>query len=310
MEQMKWPNNKKFAFTIIDDTDYSFVDNIEPIYSLLDGCGIKTTKTTWVYPPRDHFKGHCLEDEHYQNFIRKLQSTGVEIAFHGAGSGEFTREEIIEGIEDFKRIVGYYPKIHINHGWNPDNIYWGDKRFIFPLSNIVRLFYGKDKKFFGDKIGEQCFWGDICKDKIKYIRNHVFSDINTEKCDRQMPYRSRKKDTFSNYWFSSSDGDTVKEANRILSKENIDQLEEVEGFCILYTHFGCDFVDSNGQVNKTFESNIRYLSQKEGWFVPAGMLLDYLLENKTTREYASYTHLARLDIKWVIDKIKTKWRKD
>ncbi len=32
---LKWPLNKDFAFTIIDDTDNSTVQNIKPIYDFL-----------------------------------------------------------------------------------------------------------------------------------------------------------------------------------------------------------------------------------------------------------------------------------
>jgi hypothetical protein len=44
---MNWPNNKDFAFTIIDDTDNSTVSNVKPIYNLLADLGLKTTKTVW-----------------------------------------------------------------------------------------------------------------------------------------------------------------------------------------------------------------------------------------------------------------------
>ena len=50
---MKWPSNKKFAFTIVDDTDNATVENIKPVYDLLHKLSICSTKTIWVYPPRD-----------------------------------------------------------------------------------------------------------------------------------------------------------------------------------------------------------------------------------------------------------------
>ena len=42
---MTWPNGKRFAFTIIDDTDKSTVENIKPVYDYLYSHGLKTTKT-------------------------------------------------------------------------------------------------------------------------------------------------------------------------------------------------------------------------------------------------------------------------
>jgi hypothetical protein len=52
---MDWPENKDFAFTIIDDTDNATLDNIKPIYDFLLSKNIKTTKTVWIYEPRDNF---------------------------------------------------------------------------------------------------------------------------------------------------------------------------------------------------------------------------------------------------------------
>jgi hypothetical protein len=55
---LKWPLNKDFAFTIIDDTDNSTVQNIKPIYDFLYSKEILTTKTVWVFEPKDNFSGY------------------------------------------------------------------------------------------------------------------------------------------------------------------------------------------------------------------------------------------------------------
>ena len=44
---MRWPEDKAFAFTIIDDTDYATIENIKPVYDFLYDAGLKTTKTVW-----------------------------------------------------------------------------------------------------------------------------------------------------------------------------------------------------------------------------------------------------------------------
>lgn len=232
---MDWPNNKKFAFTIIDDTDDSFVDNIKPIYGLLNDLNIKTTKTVWVYPSRNMYIGYSLMDEDYYRFILDLRDTGFEIALHNVGSGAFYREEIISGIEVFKEKIGYYPKIQVNHGDNTDNLYWGSKRFVNPLKFVYKMFH--KEKFYGDEIGHPQFWGDINQQRIKYLRNHCFYGINTLKYDKYMPYKVKNK-PYVNYFFSASDGDTVKEFINLTSKKNIDNLEKQGGLCIVYTHFG------------------------------------------------------------------------
>lgn len=54
---ISWPDGKKFAFTIVDDTDNSFIDSVKPVCELVFECGMRTTKTVWVYPPMDNFTG-------------------------------------------------------------------------------------------------------------------------------------------------------------------------------------------------------------------------------------------------------------
>lgn len=51
--KIQWPNNKKFASTIVDDTDNGTIENTKPIYDFLYEHGLIITKTVWVYPPRD-----------------------------------------------------------------------------------------------------------------------------------------------------------------------------------------------------------------------------------------------------------------
>ena len=305
--KITWPDGKQFAFTIIDDTDNSFTDNIKPVYELLKECNILTTKTVWVYPPNDMFNGSSLQDRHYLEFIKNLNAQGFEIALHNVGSGEFKRDEIIAGIEVFNRELGFYPQIHINHSRNPDNIYWGYKRFTPPLSQIMKL--RKSRRIFSGEDPESAFfWGDYCKKHIKFIRNHVFNGINTSQYDSKMPYKVDAKNRYTNYWFSSSDGHTVAEFNTLLKEDNINSLEKNGGFCLIYTHFASGFLESNGILNKGFEKSIHQLTKRNGWFVPAGKLLDFLLKNQTDQYPVSYSYLAKLDALWLFDRIIKKIR--
>ena len=65
---VRWPQGKSFAFTIVDDTDESTIENTKPVYDVLAGLGFRTTKTVW--PLRPHTKGHypygSLEDDRYR----------------------------------------------------------------------------------------------------------------------------------------------------------------------------------------------------------------------------------------------------
>ena len=297
--KIKWPNNKKFAFTIVDDTDGAFFDNISPVYDFLSQCGLLTTKTCWVFPPRDDiFKGACLEDNAYLAYLQKLNKQGFEMAFHGAGSGGYNRNETLNALEFFKSSFGYYPKMHINHGNNIDNIYWGKKRFV----GIVKLIYSlreKGRHSEGDNIGSDYYWADFACKNIKYIRNRTFKHLNTLCDDSRLVYKEIGKQN-SNYWFSSSDGMDLNSFLRLVSKSNIDKLEKHGGCAIIYTHFGYGFV-KDGILDKKFKDAINYLSSKNGWFAPASDILDYVLEQKTYKP--SYFYQFIHDLKWLLQRI-------
>jgi len=298
---MKWPNNKEFAFTVVDDTDNSTVDNVGALYNYLASKNIKTTKTVWVYPSRNKFKGQCIQDEAYFEFLQNMEKQGFEIQLHNVGSGYFSRDEIIEGLNIFKEKFGRYPKMQINHHSNSDNLYWGPKRFGPILKPIMKLLIGKKRLFYGDEEQSEQFWGDLSKEKIKFIRNRIFNGINTLKYDPKMPFKEKNK-KYSNYWFSSSDGHTVEEFSDLISKENIDKLKRQNGLCIVYTHFASGFVETNGEVNKRFKDRIEYLSEQNGWFVPASEILEYLISQKKNH-YTSQFYINMLDFKWSVHRL-------
>ena len=69
---MKWPEQKKFAFTVVDDTDKATVQNVGPVYDLLAELGINTTKTVWPIAPsrQGRFGGNSVISR------RRQQRTG------------------------------------------------------------------------------------------------------------------------------------------------------------------------------------------------------------------------------------------
>lgn len=301
MRKIVWPETCDFAFTIVDDTDGATVKNVKPVYDYLYEKGLLTTKTCWVYPSRDDvYTGESLEDENYRDFLLDLSEKGFEIGFHNAGSGGFKREETISAFERFREVFGFYPSIHINHSNNIENIYWGACRF----SGIIKWIYKLKRssvKSLGHDAKSEYFWGDICKKNVKYIRNRTFNGINTLTEDPRLVYAEKGKDEYSNYWFSSSDGMRLEPFLKLLTKENVDKLEREKGLCIVYTHFAYDFVDEDGNLNEDFKKAIDYVASKNGWFVPAGEILDYV---RADREYKpSLIYQAFMDIKWFIERI-------
>ncbi len=299
--KIKWPNGHDFAFTIVDDTDGATVQNVKPVYDYLYQKGILTTKTCWAYPSKDTvYTGQSLQDADYRDFLLELKERGFELGFHNAASGGCFREETLAAFEDFRSTFGEYPHLHINHSNNNENIYWGAYRFSGPVRKIYGLLR-KSVRSYGHEKDSNYFWGDLCKAHVKYIRNRTFNGINTLREDHRLVYRETGKDAYSNYWFSSSDGMRLRPFLNILTKKNVDNLVRQRGCCILYTHFAYEFVDQQGNLSGEFKQAIDYLATKNGWFVPAGELLDYVLENKEYKPSKLYE--LWMDIKWLIERV-------
>ena len=308
-QKMKYPSNKSFAFSIVDDTDNSTVENVKPVYDFLTDLGFRITKTVWIYPSRDKFRGECLLDNHYLNWIRKLQIDGHEIALHNVGSGSFTRDEIVEGVRKFRELLGVAPSIHTNHVSNPDNMYWQPHhRFHPPLSwiyTIPRLLraIGRRQKLplcSGDDPSSIHFWGDVCFNEVKFVRNLTFSHLDTLRNDPHMPYHDPRK-PFVKRWFSSSDGHTVEHFVRLLSKQNVDKLVDKGGAAIIYTHFTDGFMEK-GAVRSDFAEAMKQLAARGGWFVPASEILDWLDANPAKKK-PGYFYFFKLETRWLLARL-------
>ena len=291
---MTFPNNKKFALTIIDDTDGDEIENTRPVYDFLSEIGLKATKTIWALPPKDNFRGLSLSDYRYRQYIKKLERKGFEIALHSVGSGKMTRQDTLDGLEIFRQFIGSYPKIQANHAQNPDSIYWGIKRL-----TLLRPFW-RFSRFKGDNPEAIYFWGDYHKKHILYTRNLTFDKLNTIKIDRFMPYKDRSKE-LANYWFSASDGSNIDKFNRLTDPRKVERLAEDGGAAIIYTHFASGFL-RRGVLDRTFRRNMRLLASQGGWFPAVGELLDYLLKQGRGKEIKTSSKIS-LEIKWLWDKL-------
>jgi hypothetical protein len=303
--EITYPEGKKFAFSIVDDTDNSTLANTKPVYDLIEQLDMRTTKTVWVLPSKDTGlwanRGECLQDSAYREFILDLQAEGFEIALHGVRGGNSKREEIIPALEYYKAVLGDYPKININHAVNTDNLYWGEEKFGYNPIKFVYSWFFPNKMYSGSVPGSEYFWGDVVQKYITYVVNFSFYDINLLKINPDMPYQDPDK-PYVNYWFHTSDGGYVTSFNKLISRENIDRLEQEGGVCLVYTHLARDFY-SGDSLNAEFKERMEYLASKDGWFVPAGEILDFLREQKKGKEVLSFREKIRLDIIWIYQKI-------
>lgn len=306
MQRHLYPNNKRFAFTVFDDTDGASVENVGEIYSLLHTLNMRTTKSVWTRRSRGAFDGQSLNDDLYLDWVRALQKQGFEIGIHNVGDGDFNRAEILAGLKEFENALGANPRIHTNHVSNPDNLYWWHRRFGFPLNGLYYLWRGVrgvSTSCGGEVEGGPYFWGDYASKNIDYVRNLTFSGINTIKHDPLMPYRQRSKKHVK-AWFSSSDGHDINVARSLLTKKNIDRLESEGGACILYTHFASGFQTLDGEVDPSFRQAMEYMASKgTGWFPTVSELLDFLKAQNGIQELKQLQRL-KMEARWVIDRAK------
>jgi hypothetical protein len=302
---VEWPDGKAFAFTIVDDTDMSTLENVRPIYDYLWELNLLTTKTVWILPTNNPEVpvnlGHTLRDSAYAVFVTDLQQKGYEIALHGARGGDSKRPETVTALEEYKETFGDYPNIHINHYLNKDDVYWGaDKLSIGLFRELYRL-AGNTTEFSGDDSESEYFWGDLLSKHISYVVNFSFFEINLLNVNPAMPYHNPDK-PYVNYWFHTSDGGLPESFNNLLKKENLDRLEAEGGACIVYTHFGKEFY-KDGSINEQTRRRLKDVAFRNGWFVPAGQILDYLRKQHPDREQLSFREQVRLELYWMWEKL-------
>lgn len=304
-----WPQGKRFAFTIIDDTDFSNVENTGPVYDFLYENRFITTKTVWPLSPKGSpiGGGDSLEDQCYKDLILDLKAKGFEIALHGVSDESSIRPRVIEGLKKFKEIIGHAPRIHVNHTGQAECLYWGADRFDGAMKLIYtfarKYLLKSDSQFYGQLENSDYFWGDVCKETITFVRNFVFNDINTLKMDPLMPYHDPRR-PYVPYWFSASAGHEVEEFCRLLNERDQDRLLEEGGACIAYAHLADGFYQ-DGRLNPRFVELMRRLAGLPGWFVPVSTLLDYIGEQKGWQNADDNRYaLSGMQWRWLLQKIR------
>ncbi len=306
---MNFPDGRRFAFTIMDDTDVATVANVEPVYQLLGDLGFRTTKTVWPcgYPDGDsNFADtDTLEDPAYVAFIRRLEARGFEIAYHGATMESSTRERTQLAFDRFKSMFGRAPSVYANHSYNQENLYWGLERIDDPiLKFLYAWFEGRPRHFYqGHRSGSAWYWGDLARE-ITYIRNLTCGDINLARFNPSMPYHDPAR-PLVNWWFSANDAESVREFNALITDEAQERLEREGGICIVATHLGKGYT-IDGVVHPETRRLLEQLSRRNGWFVPCTTLLDHLRAQRGGASQLPGGEWRRMQWRWAFDLLKRK----
>jgi hypothetical protein len=299
----RWPGGKRFAFTIFDDPDAQTVEIGKRVYGLLADLGFRTTRGVWpgaaVRTPNSG--GVSCEDPEYRRHTQELQACGFEVGYHNHTKHSSTRDEIIAGLDAFHSYFGHDPVSMANH-YGADAIYWGPARLTQPLRTLyVAATAGRSSaRHFGHVPGHPSFWGDVCRERIRYCRNFVMADINTLRACPWMPYHDPTK-PLVNAWYASTEGSNSSRYVEALSEASQDRLEAEGGACIMYTHFGHHFVQ-DGALLPRFRDLMRRLSAKGGWFVPVSQLLDFLRADHGLVQLDARQR-RQLETRWLSEKL-------
>lgn len=311
MRGLEFPDGKRFAFTIIDDTDVATVENVKPVYRLLEQLEMRITKTVWTVGcpegSKNFSSSQTLEDADYREFVVNLHRRGFEIASHGATMESSTRERTTVGLERFRETFGTWPRIYVNHAYNRENLYWGPARID---DRFVRLLYSRltgtpANYFLGHVEGSPYWWGDLCAGYMTYVRNLTFTDINIARINPSMPYRDPTRPLVP-WWFSAADAEDAETFNALLRPDLQERLEREGGICIVATHLGKGFV-KNGCVHPITQRRLQALADRGGWFPTAGDLLDWLRARRQT-ETLPQREWRRMQWRWVIDLLERNWK--
>ena len=309
---MEYPNGARFAFSIIDDTDVATRANVEPVYRLLEDLGMRTSKTVWpVSCPegsRDFGSSETLDDPGYRDFLVDLKARGFELTWHGATMESSLRDRTVIALDRFREVFGDYPRIHVNHSYNRENLHWGPGRVDIPLLRAVSAWIGgvTADYFQGQVEGSPYWWGDLCSQHIAYCRNLTFNDINTARVNPSIPYRDPAR-PIVRWWFSSTDAEDADEFAELLHPTNQDRLEREGGVCIVATHLGKGFYDKN-RLHPVVEERLRLLARRPGWFPPVGTLLDWMRDRRET-ELLPPSEWRQMQWRWMVDLATRKARR-
>lgn len=299
-----WPDGKRFAFTVFDDPDGQSLETSRLVYRFLADLGFRTSIAVWPLGTcrEPNSGGETCANPEYLEHLQRLAEAGFEIAWHNATAHTSTRAETQDGLDRFRAFFGHDPASMANH-YNGEALYWGQARLSGTrrLAYLVLTGFKTADRHFGHVEGHPCFWGDLCRERIRYCRNFVFTDLNTLRMCPWMPYHDPQR-PWVNGWFASTEGAQGPAFLKAVADANQDRLEAEGGASIVYTHFGHGFVEK-GRLRPEFRRLMERLRRKNGWFVPASTILDHLAANRGVLTLDDQARRA-LEWRWLSEKLR------
>jgi hypothetical protein len=310
MPRPSWPGGAPFAFTIVDDTDKSTLENAPLVYEVLTRLGMRTTKTVWPVapagPPRTG--GSTCDEPDYLRWVLELQDAGHEIGYHNASDHPSPRAETIAALDRFRELFGHDPRIGADHSANTEALYWGPGR----LTGLRSKAYGvvgprmwdTTIRAEGHDPTSPYYWGDVCLDRIDYWRNFTLSTSDVLDAG-PLPYHDPVR-PLVRWWYSTTHAPHRDPFLAAVASDRLDELERSGGACILSTHFGTNFV-WEGELDGRFEAAVRAVVERGAWIAPASEVLDHLREQRGAHDISDRER-ALLERRWVRDQVSRRVR--
>ena len=229
---------------------------------------------------------------------------GFELASHGASMESSPREVTLRSLRYYEREFGFCPRLHANHGFNRENLYWGAKRFNTRMLRWILERVGRGGDFEGESPDSPFFWGDVACERIQYVRNFTFRGLNILRSNSKMPYRLAETPCVA-AWFSTTDAHNADLFARRVTPEALERLEAEGGICIVSTHLGKGFA-KDGHLDAGIDSVLRNLSKRPGYFAPVSEILDLMVAQTGIREL-NRVALWRLEARYLRDKLADRY---
>lgn len=237
----RWPHPFRWAFSFIDDNDFSTLTSARTAYDYCLAHGFMATKTVWMHAPRREcgspvaqppIPGATLDEPEYLEYMQQLHARGVELCLHDASAGNNLREEILQAFAGFESLFGYVPRVHVFHAFNCDHPYWGAQHYSSAVARwLARIFAGR-YQYYGHDPDSPHYWSDVCRRLITYVRLYRTRQFNVLRCNPSMPYHlSDKPDV--RLWFSASSSRTRLHR---LGERELDALAREDGAFLLYSY--------------------------------------------------------------------------
>ncbi len=285
MKILGFPAPFDAAVAVSDDPDNSTLASFKAMYDFLASIGFPTTRAMWPFEREEYtgtpplpieFSAPLLTDPACLDYCRKLREAGFEICLHGASCGNNSRERTIAALDFFDGALGASP-VFVFHSKNAENLYWDAAVASGRIGRALLGLYTRNRCF-GEVPESRYFWGDVCRERVGFVRMFRTRRLDTLAENPSMPYHDFRK-PFVNFWFSATKGHVPK----LFDRRKIEKLRRTNGASILYQYLD-RYVDAEGRIPAGVrESLARVAADGRIWKATVSGLLERLRRTRLVR---------------------------